>query len=141
MDNYYELAAEYHNFDEVEIGFIVNMQILRETLKTLSVDGRKWWIATDPSVAVEKRYVDLAFGYPGCDDWLNNIYFRLPVLSESMPFTGTDRIIILFDASNFFADQPFYRRGGGHDRDSLEDFVSAFVPVKQALLRRMEKGQ
>jgi hypothetical protein len=137
MDNHYEPAAEYHNFDEVELGFIVNLRTLSETLETLSIDGRRWWLATDPTVALENRYVMLAFGYPGCDDPLNTTYYRLPVLSESLPPTGTDRIAILFEASHFFADVHPGGRGGEDSRD----FLSAFVPVKLALLRRLEVGQ
>jgi hypothetical protein len=141
VDNYTELASACFDLDEVELGIVVNLQTLRDVLKTLSVDGHKWWIATDPSVAVEIGYISLAFGYPGCHDPLNTIYFRLPVLSESLPSTGTDRVAILFDAFNFFADHSRCDRGRDNGRDCLEDFTAAFGPVKEALLRRMESGQ
>jgi len=141
MDSYKDCAAEHCDLDDVELAFVVNIKTLRDVLRTLSVNGRRWWLATDPSVAVDHGYVTLAFGYPGCHDPLNTIHFSLPVLSESPPSTGPDRVAILFDACHFFAHQPRSDRGGGHDRDCLEDFTAAFGPVKEALLRRMETGQ
>jgi len=137
MKTHNEHAGEYCDLDNVELAFVVNLGTLRIVLKTLSVGGQRWWLATDPSVAVDHGYVTLAFGYPGCEDPLNTIYFRLPVLSEWLPPTGTDRIVVLFDACHFFVDQPRCERGG----DCLEDFTAAFSPVKEALLRRMETGQ
>jgi hypothetical protein len=37
------------NLDEVDLGFVVNLETLRGVLKSMSVNGRKWWIASDPS--------------------------------------------------------------------------------------------
>ena len=36
------------NVDSIELGFVVNLETLREVLKGLSVNGRRWWIASDP---------------------------------------------------------------------------------------------
>jgi hypothetical protein len=41
------------NPDEIGLGFVVNLETLREVLKSLSVRGRRWWIASDPADAID----------------------------------------------------------------------------------------
>ena len=33
------------DLDEVDLGLVVNLTILREVFKALSVDGKRWWIS------------------------------------------------------------------------------------------------
>ena len=40
------------NLDEVDLGFVVNLETLREVLKSMSVNGLKWWVASDPGDAI-----------------------------------------------------------------------------------------
>jgi hypothetical protein len=135
-------ASEYVDLEAVEIGFVVNLETLREVLKKLSVHGRRWWIATDPCDAVVNGFIRVGYGDPHCRDLLNTIYFRVSVLSDSIPAGGTDRVVVIFDESNCIADQPGRYRGTNEEveRDDLQDFVSFFTPVKRALIERMHTG-
>jgi hypothetical protein len=40
------------DFDQVELGLVGNLTILGEALKSLSIDGKRWWIASDPHYAL-----------------------------------------------------------------------------------------
>jgi hypothetical protein len=44
-------ASETVNIEEVELGFVANLETLREVLKELSINGRRWWVASDPTDA------------------------------------------------------------------------------------------
>jgi hypothetical protein len=136
-------ATEYLNLEAVELGFILNLKTLREVLNKLSVNGRRWWIATDPCDAVEDGFIRVGYGDPQCNDLLNSIYFRLPVLTESLPAGGTDQIVLVFEGSNCIADLPGLYRGTNSqiEQDALQDFVSFFTPVKKALIERMKTGE
>lgn len=59
-------AEAYIDFTEVELGFVVDLRTLKETLKSLSVNGRRWWIASDPQDAVEDGFISIGFGHPDC---------------------------------------------------------------------------
>jgi len=39
---------------ELELGFVVSLGVLREVLRGLSLNGRRWWIASDPHDAAEE---------------------------------------------------------------------------------------
>jgi hypothetical protein len=43
------------SLDEVDLGFVVNLETFRDLLKAMSVDGLKWWIASDPNDAIDTR--------------------------------------------------------------------------------------
>jgi hypothetical protein len=43
----------YVDLGEVELGFFVSLGVLREAIKELNVDGRRWWISSDPLDAAE----------------------------------------------------------------------------------------
>jgi hypothetical protein len=87
------------NLDEVDLGFVVNLETLRDVLKAMSVSGRKWWIASDPGDAIDAHTVTIGHGDPGCEDRLNTLYFRVPVLNGQMPTAGTDKLTLMFDSS------------------------------------------
>ena len=135
--------ATYLNLNDVELGFVVNLKIFREVLKGLRANGRRWWVATDPCDAVENGFIRVGYGDPHCRDLLSTIYFRLPVLNDSIPLGGTDRIILVFDGGTCGADQQGVYRGakGGVEQDDLQDFVSFFTPLKMALIERMQTGE
>jgi hypothetical protein len=78
------------DFDQVELGLVVNLTILREVLKSLSIDGKRWWIASDPQDALTTRSITIGHGDPRCTDRLNTLYFRIPVLGNETPRGGTD---------------------------------------------------
>jgi hypothetical protein len=119
----------------VEVGFVVNLGTLREVLKGLSINSRRWWVASDPSDALESHSVTVGYGDPGCVDLLNTLYFKVPVLSDEKPLAGTDRLILLLDCSVISAEQPgLYIEEGRVLEDPLADIEYFFIPIKQALI-------
>jgi hypothetical protein len=141
MANFQAFRNNYCTNENIELGFVVNLETLREALKTLNIRGRRWWFASDPDDAIDDGYVVIGYGDEGCIDRLNTVSFRLPVLTRQTPYSGTGRILVLFDASSITADQPgFYLADGLIEQDFLEDFQSFFGPVKEALIKRMQFG-
>jgi hypothetical protein len=128
--------------DEIELGFVVNLKTLREVLKTLSIDGNRWWIACDPYDAFARGYVSIGHGNPHCTDRLNTLFFRIPILSSEIPKAGTDRLVLLFDPSTSFPEEPgyYYLENGRVMQDPLEDFSCFYHPIKCALIARLQSG-
>jgi hypothetical protein len=50
------------DFTEVELGWVIDLKTLREVLSSLTVDGRRWWISSDPAYAAETGFVSIGFG-------------------------------------------------------------------------------
>jgi hypothetical protein len=124
--------------DGVDLGFVVNLATLREVLKSFSIHGRRWWIASDPPDALETRTVTIGHGDAGCVDRLNTLYFQIPILNQDEPMAGTDRLVLLFDSSVISAEQAgFYVEKGRVLRDHLADLESFFDPIEQALVARL----
>jgi hypothetical protein len=129
------------DFDEVELGLIVNIKILREVLKTLSIDGKRWWIASDPHDAATTGYISIGHGDPHCTDRLNTLHFRIPTVGNETPRARTDRIILLLDLSTCSAEESgFYLENGRVVEDSLEDLISFYFPIRNALIARLQAG-
>jgi hypothetical protein len=127
------------SLDEVDLGFVVSLETLREVLKSMSVNGRKWWIASDPSDAIETHSVTIGHGDPGCHDRLNTLYFRVPVLNEETPMAGTDKLRLMLDSSVISAEQPgLYFEGGRVLQDSLADLEAFYDPIQRALLVKLQ---
>lgn len=142
MDHREASTVTHYDFDEIDLGFAVSLMKFREALNTASTNGQQWFIATDPCEAVESRSLRVGYGDENSIELLSKIYFRLPVLSESLPRGGASRIVILLDASCCISDQPgFYVAGDGQIKhDFLQDFVSFFYPLKKALIDQMQTG-
>ena len=127
------------DLDEVELGLVINLTILREVLKTLSVDGKRWWIASDPYDAAARGYVSIGHGDPQCTDRLNTLYFRIPVLANEIPRNGTEGLVLLFEPSTCSAEEPgYYMENGRVVQDPLEDFMRFYYPIKSALIARLQ---
>jgi hypothetical protein len=127
------------SLDEVDLGFVVKLETLRELLMSMSVNGRKWWIASDPGDAIATHTVTIGHGDPGCEDRLNTLYFRVPVLNEEMPMAGTEKLTLMLDSSVVWAEQPgLYFEGGRVLQDSLADLESFYDPIQRALLKRLQ---
>lgn len=128
------------NLDNVDLGFVVNIRTLREVLAGLSENGRTWWIASDPADALERGYVTIGHGDPGCVDRLNTLYYRVPVLNEEQPLGGSDRTVVLLDAGVVSAEQPgLYLERGRVLEDVIEDIESFFLPIQMVLARRFRR--
>lgn len=129
------------HFDEVELGLVVNLETLRAVLKGLSADGKRWWIASDPYDAAVTGYVSIGHGHPSCNDRLNTLYFRIPVLSDATLGGRTNRIVLLLDPAVLTSESAgYYVENGRIVQDGLEDFASFYHPVKHALLARLQSG-
>jgi hypothetical protein len=127
------------SLDEVDLGFVVNLETLRDVLKAMSVNGRRWWIASDPSDAIATHTVTIGHGDPGCEDRLNTLYFRVPVLNEELPMAGTDKLTLMLDSSVVSAEEPgLYFEGGRVFKDSVEDLQSFYDPIQRALLTKLQ---
>jgi hypothetical protein len=129
------------HLDEVDLGFVVNLETLRDVLKAMSVNGRKWWIASDPSDAVDSHTVTIGHGDPDCHDRLNTLYYRVPVLNEEMPMAGTDKLTLMLDSSVVWAEQPgLYFEDGRVGHDSAADLEFFFDPIQRALLAKLQSS-
>jgi len=123
------------SLDDVDLAIVVNVEILREVLKKMSVDGRKWWIACEPAYALERGYVSLGFGDPRCKDRLNTVYYRLPILNTERPIGGPDKLVVLLDSSVAIPEQAgLYREGDRVTEDEFADIQDFFIPIERALV-------
>jgi hypothetical protein len=128
----------YTSLDEVELAVAVNLETLREVLKALSIDGKRWWVASDPHDAVAAGYISIGHGDPGCSDRLNTLYFRAPVLNDETPLGGVDRLVLLFDESTSFPQEPgYYLENSEVVEDPFQDLMSFLEPIKHALVARI----
>lgn len=127
------------NLDDVDLGFLVNLQILKDVMKDLSVDGRRWWVASDPEDAAAVGSLTIGFGDQNCKERCNILYFEIPVVCSVVPMYHRARLILLVDSSYVKAQTPgFYQEKDGITLDGMEDFVSFFGPLKRALAARIQ---
>jgi hypothetical protein len=127
------------NFDKVELGFLVNLKILRDVLKELSIKGRRWWIASDPQDAATTRSITIGHGDPLCKDRLNTLYFQVRIVGDVVSRAPTDRLVLLFDPSSCTPEEPgFYLENGRVVQDFVEDFLCFYQPIKRALIARLQ---
>jgi hypothetical protein len=129
------------SLDEVDLGLVVSLETLREVLKSMSIHGRRWWIASDPDDAIDTHTVTIGHGDPGCHDRLNTLYYRVPVLNEEPPMAGSHSLRLLLDSSVVLPEQPgMYFEGGRVLEDSLADLQSFFDPIQRALLVKLQSS-
>jgi hypothetical protein len=127
------------NLTGVELGLAVNLETLREVFKELSTEGRRWWMSSDPQDAVEDGSIVVGHGHPQCRDRLNTLTFRIPVLNNAIPEGGTNKIVVLLDPAVVSPeDVGCYVENGRIVQDSLEDFTAFYLPIKRALLSRLQ---
>jgi hypothetical protein len=120
------------------IGFALSLDALRDVLKGLNIRGRKWWIACDPDDVLALEWVTVGHGDPLCQDRLNTIYFRIPVVNATSA-ARPDQLILCFSSGAISCQDPgFYQDGDNIVQDLLEDFTAFFHPVKKALVARMQ---
>ena len=123
------------NLDDVDIAVVVNVEILRQVLKRLSSNGKKWWIACEPAYAVEAGFVTIGYGDPGCVDRLNTVYYKVPILNCDQPLGGPDRLVVLLDSSVVVAEQPgLYREGDCVLQDEVTDIEDFFMPITRVMV-------
>src|SRR5258708_18172399 len=137
MDDHKQFSASHADFDAVELGIVVNLSTLRKVLKQISIGGRRWWIASDPQDATETGSITIGHGDPHCEDRLNTLYFRIPVVSNEVPKAGTDRLVLLLDPSQVTAEESgLYIQDGRITQDCLADFSWFFAPINKPLIAR-----
>lgn len=128
------------SLEDIDLGVVVNIETLRKALKGLSVDGRRWWIASDPADALESGFVTIGHGDPGCVDRLNTLYYKAPILNEERPTAGTEKLVLLLDSSVIFAEQPgLYIEEGLVSKDEFSDMECFFFPIKRALAEMLRR--
>jgi hypothetical protein len=122
------------SLDEIELAFVANLATLREVLKKLSVNGKRWWIASDPADSLESRFLTIGHGDPGCVDRLNTLYYRVPILNEEKSVAGADKLVLLLDSSVVLPEQRgFYLEDGRVVNDDFADLEYFFFPIKRGL--------
>jgi hypothetical protein len=123
------------SFDDVNIAVVVNVEILREILKKLSVHGKKWWIACEPAYLMEAGFLTIGYGDSGCADRLNTVYYKLPILNQDRPLGGPDRLVVLLDSSVAVTEQcGLYRDGDRVLQDEVADMEDFLLPIMRALV-------
>lgn len=123
------------NLEDVDLAVAVNIEILRQVLKTLSRNGRKWWIACEPAYALESGFVTVGYGDPECVDRLNTVYYKLPILNQDPPLGGPDKLVVLLDSSVVVPEQRgLYREGDRVLEDEIADFEDFFMPIARAMV-------
>jgi hypothetical protein len=126
--------------NEVDLGFVVSLAVLREVLASLNINARRWWIASDPADAVRNGWLTIGHGDPGCRDRLNTLYYRLPVLNDDVPGGSTDRLVVLVESSVVSPEQPgLYWEKGRVVQDEIEDIQSFLFPILHALAARFKR--
>jgi hypothetical protein len=127
------------DFSDVDLGLVVSLAALREALKGMNIDGRRWWISSDPHDAAEAGFISIGHGCKGCSDRLNTLHFRVPVVGNQGWKARTDRLILLIDPSTASAEDPgYYLEDGRIVQDSVEDFFCFYQPVERALIARLQ---
>ena len=127
------------DYTEVDLGFVVSLATLREVLKATSVDGRKWWVASDPNDAAESGFISIGHGDPKCVDRLNTLYYHVPIVGNGSWKARTDRLILLFDPSTAIPEDPgYYIENGRVVQDSVEDLFCFYEPIERALIARLQ---
>ena len=67
-------------------------------------------------------------------DRLNTLYYKIPVLNESKPVAGVDKLVLLLDPSVLLPEQHgFYLENGRVVKDEFADLECFFFPIKRAL--------
>ena len=103
------------------------------------MEGKRWWLASDPSDAALLGFVSIGHGDPACKDRLNQLHFRVPIIGPVHGKSPTDRIVLLFDPATCTREEPaFHLRNKHIVEDPMEDFLAFYTPLKQAFLRRMQ---
>lgn len=131
------------NTSELTLGFAVNFRVLKEVLVGLKVQGRRWWIASDPADAPDTKHITIGYGCPECDDHLNVSYYRVPVIDAAVYRYVPPDLILLFDPSCIWTESlGCYRLDNGTLAQSdFDDFGDFYLPVLQALCERMGEGR
>jgi len=125
------------NLDDVDLGFAVNITVLREVLASLTMQGRRWWIASDPADAVRNGWLTIGHGDKRCEDRLNTLYYRVPVLSGDEPGGRTERLVVLLESSVVSPEQPgLYIEKGRVVEDEIEDILCFLLPILRAMAAR-----
>jgi hypothetical protein len=121
----------YVDCDRLEVGIVVNLKTLRETLRGLSINGRRWWIACDPHDAAARGYVSVGYGDPQCEDRLNTVYFRFPIVEDVTPKISADTLVLMIDPSTCTPEAPgfLFRRWTGGAR--FVGGLPLFLPAPQ----------
>jgi hypothetical protein len=123
------------DLSEIELAVVVSLETLRGVLRNLSINGRRWWIASDPTDALESGFLTIGHGDPGCLERLNTLYYRVPILNVEKPYAGSEKLVLLLDSSVVLSEQPgLYLENGRLSEDGFTDLECFFWPIKRGLI-------
>lgn len=129
---------EYGN---VTIGLVISVEELRSVLRGLKVNGKRYWLASDPDSASEIGMITVGFGDRSCSDPLNRAFFRIPIVRESAE-GSPDRLMLLFDASVIEQEDRGYQLAEKQFiSESPIDFGDFFCPLKSEPVKRLQSGE
>ena len=118
----------------------MSLGALREVLKRLSIDGKRWWIACDPTDALETNVITIAHGQRSCIDRLNALYFDVPILNDRKPGASMDRLVLLLDSSVISSVGPgLYMENGRVLEDPFTDLECFYQPIRKALIAMLQR--
>jgi hypothetical protein len=121
------------DLSDVELDFVANLKTLRRVFSTLSKNGRRWWIASDPRDAIQMGGILGGHGDPLCRDRLNSVLFNLPVLNDEIPRAGVDSLVFLLDPTTISTTNPgYYLECGRVEQESIADFKAFYQPIRAA---------
>jgi hypothetical protein len=124
------------DYGDIEVALVVSIGALRRVLRTLHVQGREWWIASDPYDAKQIGWISLGWGNRHCTDPANVEHFRIPIL-DSAEDEAPGKLLVLFDASCIVSEDRHFRSTLGSSVGGFEEF---FTPVKAALVACLHCG-
>ena len=126
------------DLSEIGLGFAINLATLRDVLKKLSENGRRWWIASDPADALESGFITIGHGDTACEDRLNTLYYRAPILNVDKPFVGTEQLVLLIESTVIVPEQHgLYVEKGRVLADDMADFEYFYAPIRWALVDKL----
>jgi hypothetical protein len=101
---------QYMDIDlsDVELAFVVNLKTLRRVLCSLSILGRRWWVASDPRDAIDMGGILVGHGDPACENRLNTVLFKIPGLNDGLLRHNVDSLVFLLDPSVISSTDPGY---------------------------------
>jgi hypothetical protein len=124
------------DLSDVELGFVANLKTLRQVFSKLSIQGRRWWVASDPRDAIYDGGILVGHGDPDCDNRLNTVLFKIPVLDDGVPRHNVDSLVFLLDPSVISTTDPgYYFEGGRVVQDDIADLDAFWGPLEAVLLK------
>jgi len=123
------------------VGLVISVGKLRSVIRCLGVNGRRYWIASDPADALETGAITVGFGGRECTDPLNRAFFRIPIVGEGAGVTPDSIILLLDPAVITSEDRGYHLDKKRFIAECPVDFDEFYSPLKNELLRILHTGE